>query len=561
MSPGYQVIAQAIADLGVDTIHGVMGDGNLHFIQSFVHDQGGRYLAARHEAGAVNMADGHARVRAPHALGVATVTHGPGLTNAVTALTAAVRNRTPLLLIAGDLPRPAFRHNQRIDQAAVVAPTGAGYVSATTSAGAQRQVESAIRTALLQRRPVVLDIANDVQREEWAGPVRIGPLRTMLEDTRRQRRGPDPAAVASAARRLDAARRPVILAGRGAVWAGARKELEALAERTGALLCTTLLAKSLFDGNAYNLGVTGTFGSRLSSSLLAEADCVVAFGASLHTWTTSAGQLYPNAGLIQVDLREDDIGDFTAVDHILLGDAAVTAAALSDSVRPRPADGGFRTPEVRTALAAWQPEDEVDDASPPGTVDPRLALIALNGVLPRARLVFSDAGHFWSYPAAYLDVLEPGSFVLAANFGSLGLGMASAIGGALARPDLLPVLVVGDGGLLMSIAELETAMRYRVPLVVVVLNDAAYGSEVHALRASGLPPETARFPDTDFARLAAGFGAVGITVRDLAALDRVAGIVSELDRPLILDIKIDPDLVAPWFRSAKLAAPLTTKGA
>jgi acetolactate synthase I/II/III large subunit len=557
MTTGYQVIARALADLGVGTVHGLMGDGNLHFIQSFVHDEGRRYVAARHEAGAVNMADGHARVLAPGALGVATVTHGPGLTNAMTALTAAVRNRTPLLLVAGDLPRPAFRHNQRIDQAAVVAPTGAGYVSATVSAGAGRQVESAIRMALFQRRPVVLDIANDVQLEEWSGGARIAQLRSILQDTRSQRRVPDAAAVADAARRLEAARRPLLLAGRGAVRAGAGPQLRALAARTGALLATTLLAKGLFAGDPCDLGVTGTFGSALSTAILADADCVIAFGASLHTWTTSVGQLYPKASLIQVDVRDDDIGDFTAVDHVVLGDAALTAAALLDSVAARLPGEGFRTPRITEALAAWRPEDEVTDASGGGRVDPRLALIALNRMLPRDRLVFSDGGHFWSYPAAYLDVPDPDSFVLAANFGSIGLGLATAIGGALARPDRLPVLVVGDGGFLMSIAELETAVRYQVPLVVVVLNDGAYGSEVHALRASGLPTQTAQFPDTDFVRLAAGFGAAGLTVRDLTDLEYAADLISGLDGPLVLDVKIDPDLVAPWFRAAKLrsAAP------
>ena len=554
MVAGYEAMAKALTDLGVTTVHGVMGDGNFHFIQSFVNDQGGRYVAARHEAGAVNMADGHARVLAPNTLGVATVTHGPGLTNTVTALTAAVRNRTPMLLIAGDLPRGAFRHNQRIDQAAVVAPTGAGYVSATTSAGAERQVESAIRKALFERRPVVLDIANDVQRESWTGPVRVDRLRAMVADAQQQRPHPDPAAIKAAANRLDAAERPVILAGRGAVWADAKEQLEALAERTGALLCTTLLAKGLFDGDPYNLGVAGTFGTELSTQILADADCVVAFGANLHSWTTNLGKLYPKASVIQVDVRPTEIGDFTPVDHVVIGDAAVTAAALRDAVSARTPGTGFRTREIREALAGWEVTDGIADQSPSGRVDPRLALIALNAILPRERLVFSDAGHFWSYPGAYLDVPEPDSFVLAANFGSIGLGLATAIGGALARPDRLPVLVAGDGGLLMSIAELETAARYHLPLVVIVLNDAAYGSEVHALRAGGLPPDTAQFPETDFVQLAEGFGATGVTVRALADVDEVGRRLPGLDRPLLVDVKVDPDLVAPWFRNAKLAA-------
>jgi thiamine pyrophosphate-dependent acetolactate synthase large subunit-like protein len=555
MIVGFEAIARAVTDAGVSTVHGVMGDGNLHFINSFVHDCGGRYIAARHEGGAVNMADGAARVGGPDGLGVATVTHGPGLTNAVTALTAAARNGTPMLVVAGDLPRAAVRHNQRINQAAVVAPTGAGYVSAVVSAGAERQVAAALRMAMFERRPVVLDVANDVQREQWAGPVPVAPLRALLRDACRQRTRPDPMAVADAAEVLARAQRPVILAGRGAVRSGAARGLEALAERSGALLATTLLAKDLFAGSPYNVGVAGIFGSNLSTSLLGEADCVVAFGTSLHTWTTTMGRLFPAATLIQVDSDASALADFTVADHLVLGDAGEVADALSAAMPSRAAETGFRTPEVGQRLAARQPADDVEGGARTGRLDPRLALIELNRLLPRERMVFSDGGHFFSYPGAYLDVPEPESFVLAANFGAIGLSLGTAIGAALARPDRVCVAVAGDGGLLMSIADLETAVRYHVPMLVLVLNDAAYGAEVHSLRSQGLPVDTAQFPDTDFARLAEGFGAQGLTVAEVTDLAAVARAAANLTGPLVVDIKIDPDLVANWYHTAKLGPP------
>lgn len=556
---GYQAIATALKDMGVDTLYGVMGDGNMQFISSFVHDCGGRYVAARHEGGAVNLADGATRVLGGQSLGVATVTHGPGLTNAMTALTAAVRNRTPLLLVAGDLPRPAVRHNQKIDQAAVVAPTGAGYVCATTATGAEKQVQTAIRRAILERRPIVLDIANDIQREEWANPVDTASLLTMLESMHGQRLRPDPDAIAVAARLLDQARRPVVLAGRGAVWAQAGKEIEALAERTGALLSTTLLAKSLFDDDPWSLGVAGAFGTGLATDLLGEADLVLAVGASLHSWTTSMGTVFPNATVVQIDSDAAAIGDFTAVDQVVLGDAREAVTALAEACAQREAGAGFRTAAVREAIDSYDPRAGIVDTSPERRVDPRLALIELNEVLPAQRMVLSDGGHYWSYPSLYLDVPEPSSFVLAANFGSLGLGIGTAVGAATARPDRTAVLVVGDGGLLMSLPELETAARYALPMVVIVVNDSAYGSEVHSLRGQGFPVDTAQFPETDFARLAEGVGARGVTVRSLADIAQVADAVGSLDRPLVIDLKIDPDLVADWFRKAKPPTPTKTQ--
>jgi thiamine pyrophosphate-dependent acetolactate synthase large subunit-like protein len=347
-----------------------------------------------------------------------------------------------------------------------------------------------------------------------------------------------------------------VLAGRGAVWSGARAALVELAERSGALLATTLLAKDFFAGADFNLGVVGTFGSAFSTDLLAETDCVLAFGANLHTWTTRVGTLFPKARLIQIDRSERDVGDFTLVERTILADATETATALTAMLPVESAaDPSWRGPERRAHIAAWRPEQEITDDAGDGRVDPRRLLVELDRLLPRERMVFSDGGHFWSYPGAYLSVPEPDSFALAANFGSIGLGLATAIGGGIGRPDRLPVLIVGDGGLHMSIAELDTAVRVGRPMVIVVLNDAAYGSEVHVMRAAGLDPSSAQFPETDFAALAVGFGAAGLTVADLSDLGELPARLAELRGPLVIDAKIDRELVAPWYRVAKLAAP------
>lgn len=563
---GFEAMARAVRDMGISTMFGVMGDGNLHFIDAFVHLAGGRYVAARHEAGAVCMADGAARVLGRRGLGVATVTHGPGLTNAMTALTAASRNRTPLLLIAGDLPRGAVRHSQRIDQAAVVMPTGAGYVRATTTNGAERQVEAALRQALLERRPVVLDVANDVQREAWASPVAAERVVATAEDVRAQRMAADADALDTVARVIDGAARPVILAGRGALWSGAKDDLEALADRCGALLATTLLAKDMFRGNPHNLGVVGVFGHEPYRSLFADSDCVIAFGARLHSWTTGQGSVFPNATIVHIDSDPAAIDDYTAVDHAIIGDAQLVAAALSHRVKQRGNDEGFRTEGVRALIEGSQgPHDAEytlgEDSAAKTRLTTPAALRALDTVIPGQRMVFSDGGHFFSYPGQCLAVQEPESFVLAANFGAIGLGLATGIGGAMARPSHLCVVVIGDGGLMMSLPELETAVRYKVPMVVLVVNDAAYGTEVHALRAAGRPADTAQFPETSFTRVAEGLGARGLTMRSEEDAVSVGALLENLDGPLVVDIKVNGDVVAPWFVAAKLpsGAPTATR--
>jgi thiamine pyrophosphate-dependent acetolactate synthase large subunit-like protein len=551
---GYRVIAEAVAAVGVETVFGVLGDGNFHFVDAWIRETGGRYVAARHEGGAVNMADGAARMAGRDGLGVATVTHGPGLTNTLTALTAAVRNRTPMLLVAGDLPQAATRHNQRIDQGAVVAPSGAGYVRVTTPVGAAAQVTSALRQALLERRPVVLDVANDVQRVEWPEVADGARLAAAVAAARSQRVTPDPAAVARAAARLAAARRPVILAGRGAVWSGAGEALRELAERGGALLATTMMASGLFRGDPFDVGLAGVLSGPTAMRLLGEADEVLAVGTTLHSWTTNVGRLFPGATVTQVDAESARVGDFVVPDDVVIGDARLAAERIAAQV-PARADVGFRTEEVRAAIAAISPYDGLEESVVPGRIDTRVALITLNDVLPAERMVLSDGGHYFGYPAMYFDVPEPDAFALAANFGSIGLGLGTAIGAAVARPDRLCLLVVGDGGLLMSLPELESAVRNRVRLVVAVVNDAAYGAEVHSMRAQGLDADAARFPETDFVRLATGLGARGVAVTSVAELKQVAELLSDLDGPLVVDMKVDPDLVAPWFLAAKPAAP------
>jgi 5-guanidino-2-oxopentanoate decarboxylase len=148
-----------------------------------------------------------------------------------------------------------------------------------------------------------------------------------------------------------------------------------------------------------------------------------------------------------------------------------------------------------------------------GRADPRMIMVALDALLPTSRTVAIDSGHFMGFPSTLLRVPDAAGWVFAQDFQSVGLGLGNAIGAALARPDRTAVLVIGDGGLLMALGELETAVRHHIPLLIVVLNDAAYGAEVHALQVLGLPDAHAHFGDIDFAGLAAALGARSATAR------------------------------------------------
>jgi thiamine pyrophosphate-dependent acetolactate synthase large subunit-like protein len=354
---------------------------------------------------------------------------------------------------------------------------------------------------------------------------------------------------------VQAAARPVIVAGRGAVLAGAGEALEALAASIGALLATSAMGHGLFNGNPYALGISGGFATPLAAELIGSADLLLAFGARLTRWTTRNGELVaPDARVVQVDLDPDAFSD--RADVPVVGDAGAMAALLDAELRRRGhRANGLRSDDLRDRIAGrgWR-DEPFDDASSERYIDPRALSIALDDLLPSERTVVVDSGHFMGFPAMYLAVPDPAGFVFTQSFQSIGLGLANAVGAALARPDRLTVAALGDGGAMMGLPELETAARLRLPILFVIYDDAAYGAEVHHFRPMGHPVETVQFPDTDFAGIARGAGAEGVTVRALADLAPVEDWLARRERPLLVDAKVDPDVCADWLEEAFRAA-------
>ena len=257
--------------------------------------------------------------------------------------------------------------------------------------------------------------------------------------------------------------------------------LERLAERAGALLATSAVANGLFEGNPWSLGISGGFATPLAGELLRGADLVVGWGCALNMWTTSHGALIgPEAPLVQVDVEPDALGRNRPISLGVVGDVRATATAAAASL-PARTDAGYRSPDVADRIARrgrWR-DVAIEDTSTSERIDPRVLSIALDDLLPRERVVAIDSGNFMGYPSAYLAVPDEFGYCMTQAFQSIGLGLATAIGAALAQPDRLAVAALGDGGALMSASELETVVRLGLPMVVVVYNDAAYGAEVH----------------------------------------------------------------------------------
>ncbi|MQA86474.1 MAG: thiamine pyrophosphate-binding protein [Streptosporangiales bacterium] len=544
-----QAVGRAFAELGVDTVFGVVGSGNFHVTNALI-ERGARFVAARHEAGAATMADAYARVS--RRIGVVSVHQGPGLTNALTGITEAAKSRTPLLVLAADTAGAAVRSNFRIDQDGLARSVGA---VADRIHSPESAVADAARACRMASRgnTVVLSLPLDVQAAQYPGEC-SGTEVPPAPEMRPPQAAPD--AVAELADVLVRAERPVFVAGRGARVAGARSSLEGLAERTGALLATSAVAKGLFNGNPWYLDVSGGFASPLAAELIRGADVIVGWGCALNMWTMRHGALVgPGATVVQVDLDAEAIGAHRPVDLGVVGDVDLTARAVAaELVRLRsPQTDGYRTAELRDRIARevrWR-DVPYRDESDGGRIDPRTLSIALDDLLPAERVVAIDSGNFMGYPSMYLSVPDDDGFCFTQAYQSIGLGLATAIGAALARPDRLPVAALGDGGALMSIAELETVVRLRLPMVVVVYDDEAYGAEVHHFGPDGHPLDTVRFPPTDIASIGRGFGCEAITVRSADDLGGVADWVrGPREAPLVIDAKVVADRGSWWLEEA-----------
>jgi thiamine pyrophosphate-dependent acetolactate synthase large subunit-like protein len=537
------VVGQTVAGQGVRDVFGVLGSGNL-VVTNALCSAGARFHHARHEGGAICMADGYARVTGR--VGVCSVHQGPGLTNTMTGLTEAAKSRTPVLVLAGETPAPALTSNFRIDQHDLVESVGAIADRVFSPKTAADDAQRAYQRALIERRPVVLMLPIDIQPQP---PAQTEPAQPPPPPTAPP--APPAEAIAQAVQLIAGAQRPAIIAGRGAVIADAAEAIEELAQHIGAVLATSAPANGLFASNPFALGISGGFASPIATQTLAGADLYLVFGASVNHWTTKHGALInPAAKVVQIDIEPRAIGRNRPADVGIVADAALTAAALAHASPP---STGFRTEELARQIASrrW-PDEPYDDASNDEYIDPRTLSIRVNEALPAERQVAVDSGHFLGYPSMFLEVPSARAWVFPNGFQAVGLGLGNAIGAAIANPDVTTVAAIGDGGAFMALAEIETAARLKLGnLLVLIYDDAAYGAEVHHFAPMGHDVSRVKFPDSDLAQLAIAAGARAATVRrpnDLNIIDE--WLAERRGHPLVLDAKVNPTICAEWLEEA-----------
>lgn len=543
--PVYECIAQQLKQYGVEAVFTLMSEDTALLVAT-LDGMGIRVLSARHENSAICMAEGYSA--GGRKLGVAIVGRGPATANGLHAATYASRTGSQVLIIYGHGAVEPSRNalgpdTKRFDSGAVLHAAGIETFMARTADSASVILHDAVSFALTGKLAAYL-LPVDIQGR--AAAERAATFATPLSVPSVSPR-PRKQALEAARLLIEASERPLIVAGWGAHRAGAKDALERLADQLGAAVCTTMKAKDLFKGYKLNAGIVGSFSSAGGRRLIEQADCVLVFGAGLNQRTTSRGTALPKGvPVVHVDHSRAGVGQWYDADVAIVGDARQVAELLLEQVATRDrARIGFHTEDNMKLVAGFDPETEFAPANTSHRIDPRIAAIGLNRIFPQARQVVWDAGNFLGLLPLF-DVSDPSALKTSSEFGSIGLGLGTALGFAVARPDLPTILVIGDGGLLMTLGELETLAREGIALTVVVVNDSAYGAETHFLKNHGMPVAKSLFADVDFSSIAQALGIAAVSISSRDDMATVLAKVRDGDLPLLIDCKVNGSVAAAF---------------
>ncbi|WP_232665117.1 5-guanidino-2-oxopentanoate decarboxylase [Pseudonocardia sp. TRM90224] len=519
---GGRALVAALVAHGVDTVFGIPGTHNLE-IYRHLAEFSVRHVGVRHEQGAGYAADGYARVSGRP--GVAVVTTGPAVLNAAAAVGQAWSDSVPLLLVSPGVPlrHPALGNgllHETRDQSAALAHIAAYSHRVTSVAEIPVAVAQAFSSMTTGRpRPVHLEVPLDILLEEGTAPV-VVPV-SMSPST------PLDEKVAEAADRLERAERPAIIVGGGA--RGAVEPVRGLAERLGAPVVTTTNGKGvLAEDHPLALGA----GIHLPAvrALVEESDVVLVIGSELASSDLWNGPL-PLAGkLIRIDIDTAAIVTNAIPDVAVVGDATVVTQELCRRLGPRAADSS-------ASRAAGHREQKRVQAAAQGA-EWMEVVDALAAAMPRDAIVAADSAMVCYYGAlANLPVHRPSGFLYPTGYGTLGYGLPAAIGAKAALPDAPVMALLGDGGVMFTVAELASAATRRIPLPVVIVDNGGYGEIRNEMVDRTDPVHAVDLDSPDFAALAVTLGCIGVTPADPEGLTAAVEKAFDADRPTVVHVR------------------------
>lgn len=542
---GAEIVIQALADQGVEVIFGYPGGAVLPIYDALFQQKKVRHVLVRHEQGAVHAAEGYARSTGK--VGAVLVTSGPGATNAVTGLTDALLDSIPIVCLTGQVPtfligndafqeadttgitRPCTKHNRLIRKVDDLAEA----------------IHEAFHVARSGRPgPVLIDIPKDVQ-------FATGPYKKPDEVDYRcyqPRTAPDDLRIEAAVEMIARAKRPVFYTGGGIINAGpaASKALTEFVRLTGYPITSTLMGLGAYPATDRQwLGMLGMHGTFEANHAMHDCDVMICIGARFDDRVTGKVEGFsPGSKKIHIDIDASSINKNVPVDLPIVADAGKAIEAMLKLWKAR----GCR-PD-RTALDAWwakidgwRARDCLAYRQEGKIIKPQYALERLRDHVKDVKDVFitTEVGQHQMWAAQFLPFERPNRWMTSGGLGTMGYGLPAAVGVQVAHPGALVIDVAGDASIMMNIQEIATAVQYRLPLKVFILNNRWMGMVrqwqelLHGERYS----ESYSDSLPDFVKLAEAFGGIGLRAETVADLDRVISEMLRTDRVTIVDVCVD----------------------
>lgn len=534
---GAEILLRCLQEEGVDTVFGYPGGAVLP-IYDALFESSIRHILARHEQGVAHAADGYAR--ATGKVGVCIATSGPGATNLVTGIATANMDSIPLVCFTGQVGTPLIGRDafQEADITGITLPiTKHNYLVERTEDVA-RTVKEAFYIARTNRPgPVVVDLPKDVM--ERSIDYKAGDAEVNLRGYRVMK-GYNSGQVIAAVELIKNAKRPVIYAGGGVISSDAAPELRELAEKRKIPVTTTLMGLGAIPGNSYlNLGMLGMHGTRYANYAIGEADLLIAVGVRFDDRVTGKIETFaPHARVIHIDIDAAEIGKNVDVDVPIVGQVKEVLQAINQRLETAEEYG-----EWHQTIDRWKEEFPLRyGPSCEGRIMPQSVIEKICDLTQGDAIITTEVGQNQMWAAQYYKFKHARTFLTSGGLGTMGYGFPAAIGAKIGRPELPVIDIAGDGSIQMNIQELATAVQYRLPIIICILNNQFLGMvrQWQGLFYGGRYSYTDVSHQPDFVKLAEAYGAIGLRVTREEELEgALKQALQVTDRPVVLDILVE----------------------
>ncbi len=526
-------IVKALEKEGVEVAFGIPG-GAIMEVYDALYDSNIRHILARHEQGAVHMADGYAR--ASGRVGIAFATSGPGATNTVTGIATAYMDSSPIIVFTGQVPRAMIGNDafQEADITGITMPITKHNYLVTDEREILKIVKEAFHIASTGRPgPVLIDLPKDVTQAEIDFDY---PERVEIRGYKPKIQG-HPKQIKRAVELIMKSERPIILAGGGVRISNAHPEVLELAEKIPAFVVTTLMGKGAIpEEHPLCLGFIGMHGTKYGNLAVMDADLIIAVGCRFSDRTVGRfDEFAPNAKIIHIDIDPAEIGKNVRVDVPIVGDAKHVLREMIKLIEFKARKEWFdHVNELRRKYPLRYEFKE-------GVVKPQYVVEKVYEMFPDA-IVTTEVGQNQMWAAQYFKVKYPRQFITSGGLGTMGFGFPAAIGAKVANPDKVVIDIAGDGSFLMNIQELATAVDYGINVVVCILNNAYLGMVrqwQELFYDKRYSATRLRYPEMSFEKIAKGFGAHGITVEKPSEVEDALKEAVEVDKPVVIDFHVE----------------------